>query len=191
MTEVVQLASLHSSLIVSDLQDEWKTFWNYLKVQASKQECPTAKLVLQKLASRGGDLADAFSSLSIVSTITPVWLLGTASVERSFSTMDIICNRLGQRMLPENLAHCRRVSAEGPNTWTAEQSEEIIRKWHSHCDDRRIWIWLNCCLYYKMKILPYWLFCVYPLDNYIAVVSRPDYNSKEIFQPVWIVWPGD
>ena len=26
MTEVVQLASLHSSLNVSDLQDEWKTF---------------------------------------------------------------------------------------------------------------------------------------------------------------------
>ena len=56
MTEVVQLASLHSSLIVSDLQDEWKTFRNYLKVPASKQECPTAKLVLQKLASQGGDL---------------------------------------------------------------------------------------------------------------------------------------
>ena len=38
-------------------------------------------------------------------------------------------------MLPENLAHCMRVSAEGPNTWTAEQSEEIVRKWHSCLDD--------------------------------------------------------
>ena len=56
MTKVVQLASLHSSLNVSDLQDEWKTFRNYLKVQASKQECPTAKLVLQKLASQGGEV---------------------------------------------------------------------------------------------------------------------------------------
>ena len=138
MTEVVQLASLHSSLNVSDLQDEWKTFRNYLKVQASKQECPTAKLVLQKLASQGGDLACAFPSLSIVSKIILVCPLGTASVERSFSTMGIICNRLGQRMLPENLAHCMRVSAEGPNTLTAEQSEEIVRKWHSRCDDRRI-----------------------------------------------------
>ena len=31
MTEVVQLASLHSSLNVSDLQDEWKTFQNYVQ----------------------------------------------------------------------------------------------------------------------------------------------------------------
>ena len=31
-----------------------------------------------------------------------------------------------------------RVSAEGPNTLTAEQSEEIVRKWHSRRDDRRI-----------------------------------------------------
>ena len=41
--------------------------------------------------------------------------------------MGRICNRLGQRMLPENLAHCMRVSAE--------QSEEIVRKWHSYLDD--------------------------------------------------------
>ena len=109
-----------------------------LKVQASKQECPTAKLVLQKLASQEGDLADAFPSLSIVSKIILVCPLGTASVERSFSTMGRICNRLRQRMLPENLALCRRVSAEGPNTSNAEQSEEIVRKWHSRRDDRRI-----------------------------------------------------
>ena len=96
MTEVVQLASLHSSLNVSDLQDEWKTFRNYLKVQASKQECPTAKLVLQKLASQGGDLADAFPSLSIVSKTILVCPLGTASVEQSFSTMGRICNILRQ-----------------------------------------------------------------------------------------------
>ena len=51
MTEVIQLASLHSSLNVSDLQDEWKTFQIYLKLQA--KECPTAKLVLQKMAFNG------------------------------------------------------------------------------------------------------------------------------------------
>ena len=115
-TEVAQLASLHSSLNVSDLQDEWKTFRNYLKAQASKQECPTAKLALQKLASQGGELADAFPSLSIVLKIILVCPLGTASVERSCSTMGRICNRLRQRMLAENLAHYMRVSAEGPNT---------------------------------------------------------------------------
>ena len=40
--------------------------------------------------------------------------------------------------LPENLAHCMHVSAKGPNTLTAEQSEEIVRKWHSRRDDLRI-----------------------------------------------------
>ena len=97
-----------------------------------------ANLVLQKLASQGGDLADAIPSLSILSKIILLCPLGTASVERSFSTMVRICNRLGQRMLAENLALCMRISAEGPNTLTAEQSEKIVRKWHSRHDDRRI-----------------------------------------------------
>ena len=53
MTEVVQLASLHSSLNVSDLQDEWKTFRNYLKVQASKQECPLQNLYCRNWLLKG------------------------------------------------------------------------------------------------------------------------------------------
>ena len=74
----------------------------------------------------------------MVSKIILVCPLGAASVELSFSKMGRICNRLQQRMLPENSAHYVRVSAEGPNTLTAEQSEEIVRKWHSRRDDRRI-----------------------------------------------------
>ena len=144
---------------VSDLQDEWKTFRNYLKVQASKQECPNCKTCIAETGFSRGWSCRCLSSLSIVLKIILVCPLGTASVERSFSIMGRISNR-HQRMLPENLAHCMRISAEGPNTLTAEQSEEIVRKWHSRRDDRRIRIWLYCCLYYKMKILPYWLFCV-------------------------------
>ena len=85
-----------------------------------------------------GDLADAFPSLSIVSKINLVCPLGTASDERNFSTMGRISNRLQQRILSKNLAHTMRVSAEGPNPLSAEQSEEIVRKWHSRRDDRRI-----------------------------------------------------
>ena len=140
MNEVAKLASLHSSLTLSDLQDEWKTFRNYMKVQSIKQECPTAKVVMQKLASQGDDLADTFPCLSKVSKIILVCPLGTASVERSFSTMGRICNKLHQRMLPENLAHCMRVSIEGPNALTLEQSQDIVRKWHSCRKDRRIQI---------------------------------------------------
>ena len=115
ITEVVQLL-LFIPALISDLQDEWKTFRNYLKVQASKQGCPTAKLVLHKLASQGGGLSFPSNSFKII-LVCP---LDTASVEWSFSTMGRICNRLRQRMLPENLAHCMRVSAEGPNTLTVE-----------------------------------------------------------------------
>ena len=52
--------------------------------------------------------------------------------------MGRVCNRLQQRMLTEKLAHCMRVSAEGPNTLTAEQSVEIVRKWYSRRDDQHI-----------------------------------------------------
>ena len=75
------LAPLHSSLTLSDLKDEWKTFCNYMKVQSAKQECPTAKVLMQKLASQGHDLADTFPCLSKVSKIILVYPLGTASVE--------------------------------------------------------------------------------------------------------------
>ena len=114
MTEVVQLASLHSSLNVSDLHDEWKTFRNYLKVQHQIKNVQLQNLYCRNWLLK--DLADAFPSHSIVSKIILVCPLGTASVEWSFSTMGRICNILRQRMLPGNLAHCRRVSAEGPNT---------------------------------------------------------------------------
>ena len=62
--EIVNLASLHSSLSLSDLQDEWKTFRNYLKVQAEKKPCFSGKDILQKLAAHDHDLADTFPQLS-------------------------------------------------------------------------------------------------------------------------------
>lgn len=140
VNEVAELASLHSSLSRDDLLDEWKTFRNYLKVQATKDRSPGTKIIMQKLASKGDDLADIFPYLSLVSKIILVCPLGTASVERSFSTMGRICNRLRQRILPENLAHCMRASTEGPSTLTSEQSYNIVKKWHSRRSARHIQI---------------------------------------------------
>ena len=136
--EIVNLASLHSSLSLSDLQDEWKTFRNYVKVQAGKKPCLSGKDILQNLAAHGHDLADTFPQLSLVAKIILVCPLGTASVERSFSTMARVCNRLRQRILPENLAHCLRASIEGPSSLTTEQAECITKKWHSFNKSRRI-----------------------------------------------------
>ena len=105
--EIASLTSLHSSLALSELQDEWKTFRNYLKVQAWKEPCLSGKDILQQLAARNHDLADTFPQLSIAAKIILVCPLGTASVERSFSTMSRVCNWLRQRFLPQNLAHCQ------------------------------------------------------------------------------------
>lgn len=139
VNELSELSSLHSSISTSDLLDEWKTFRNYLKVQATKDECPGTKTILQMLASQG-DLADTFPQFSLLAKIILVCPLGTASVERSFSTMGRICNRLRQRILPENLAHCMRTSIEGPATLTVEQSSDIVKKWYSMRSIRRIQI---------------------------------------------------
>ena len=112
-----------------------------LKVQAEKKACFSGKDILQKLAAHDHDLADTFPQLSIVAKIILVCPLGTASVERSFSAMGRVCNRLRQQILPENLAHCLRASIEGPNILTTEQAELITKKWHSFNESRRIRIW--------------------------------------------------
>jgi len=103
-------------------------FCNYLKVQAGKEPCLSGKDILQKLGTRAHDLADTFPQLSIVAKIILVCPLGTASVERSSSTMGRVCKQLRQRILLDNLAHCLRVSTEGLNTLNTEQAELITKK---------------------------------------------------------------
>ena len=138
--ELSNLASLHSTICHAELHDEWKTFRNYLKVQAKKECCMSGKEVMEKLASESDDLALTFPELSKVARIILVCPLGTATVERSFSTMSRICNRLRQRLVPENLASCIRVSVEGPNMLTTDQAAAIVRKWHSLRQTRHVTI---------------------------------------------------
>lgn len=137
-SQLTALASLHHSICLSDLKDEWKTFYNYLKMQSIKEECPSGNEILQKLAAKSGDLGEAFPQLALVSKVILVCPLGTASVERSFSTMARVCNRMRQRLLPDNLAHCMRVSLEGPAVLTDEQAIDIVKKWHAQHPHRRI-----------------------------------------------------
>ena len=141
-TQITHLATLRSFLPLSDLQDEWKTFRNYLRVQAGKSdlERPCAKEILQKLAAQESDIANTFPLLSTIARIILVCPLGTASVERSFSTMSRVCTRLRQRISPETLDHCLRVSIEGPSVLSSEQAALIVHKWHSLHSSRRIQI---------------------------------------------------
>ena len=105
-------------------------------MQSIKEECPSGNEILQKLAAKSGDLGEAFPQLALVSKVILVCPLGTASVERSFSTMAQVCNRMRQRLLPDNLAHCMRVSLEGPAVLNDEQA--IVKKWHAQHPHRRI-----------------------------------------------------
>ena len=94
-----------------------------------KQVKPSGKEILQKLAAEHHDLAETFPNLSMIANkIILVCPLSTASVEHSFSTMNRICNRLRQRILPENLAYCMKVTTEGPKELTDQQAALIARK---------------------------------------------------------------
>jgi len=49
-SQLSDMASLHPNLSSLDIQDEWKTFQNYLKcMQSSKQIKPSGKEILQRL----------------------------------------------------------------------------------------------------------------------------------------------
>ena len=115
-----------------------KKFRNFLIVQSSKQ--------LSK-AIRKGDIAktscrtlETFPNLSMIAKIILVYPIGTAAVEHSFSTMNRICYRLRQRILPENLVYCMKVTTEGPKELTGKQAALIARKWHSLEPNRQIQI---------------------------------------------------
>ena len=58
-----QIWHLYEHLTVSsyDVQDEWKTFRNFLKVQSSKQVKPSGKI-----ATEHHDLAETFPNLSMI-----------------------------------------------------------------------------------------------------------------------------
>lgn len=50
----------------------------------------------------------------------------TASVERSFSTMNRLLTKARNRMLPETLKHCMLISIEGPETPEEEFLEKVV-----------------------------------------------------------------
>ncbi|GLV40243.1 hypothetical protein CBL_07161 [Carabus blaptoides fortunei] len=50
----------------------------------------------------------------------------TASVERSFSSMNRILNKARNRMLPETLMHCMLISIEGPEIPTEELLDKVV-----------------------------------------------------------------
>lgn len=77
---------------------EWNLFFLFLEKRSLSES--SMNDVLRSLIV--DDLADAFPTLSKLAAILLACPLGTATVERSFSVMTRVCNKLRQR-LPETI----------------------------------------------------------------------------------------
>ena len=76
------------------------------------------------------DLSDAFPELAKLAGIIIVSPIGTAGVERSFSTMNRLCNKLRQRLNPQHLSQLLLISQEGPEHITRQELSEIVYLWY-------------------------------------------------------------
>ena len=54
-----------------------------------------------------------------------------SGVERSFSTMNRLCNRLRQRLSVEYLHELLLISQEGPENITRAQLRDVVYTWYS------------------------------------------------------------
>jgi hypothetical protein len=124
---------------------EWACFLPYLvrmqqssnptascSASTSSSQCETmvapTTAVLKKLIT--SDLADAFPTLSKLATIMLTCPIGTASVERSFSTMNRLCTKLRQRLTSEHLDDLMIIASEGPTELSDDDKKCLAYCWY-------------------------------------------------------------
>ena len=103
---------------------EWACLRSYLSKQKDKSIQDILKLLLPT------DLCDAFPVLAQIAGIVLVSPVGTAAVERSFSSKNRICSRLRQTMTKEHLDSLLLISHEGPEQPTKTQLKDIVYTWY-------------------------------------------------------------
>ena len=106
---------------------EFKLFKEYLRIRGI-----APKEVLNKLAASPAvsDLAAAYPSFHKASLQFLAAPVSTATVERTFSKMNHICNKVRQRLTPDHLEYAMLIALES----TLESNsdfENAIRLWHS------------------------------------------------------------
>ena len=84
-----------------DTESEWKLFRRVIFIQYKNSSLQD---VLTKLISNA-DLLAAFPNLSKLATILEVLPVTTVTVERSFSSMELVKTRLRSRMGEDTLQH--------------------------------------------------------------------------------------
>lgn len=88
-----------------------------------KKMTPSELLCILEKDSKNWNLYPNFMKLLTLSVIIPV---STASVERLFSRMNLVCNKLRSRMTQESLDRHLRILVNGPSALTNEQCNCII-----------------------------------------------------------------
>lgn len=111
--------TLNAENVIADL----KSFKYYIKsmlesgMYKDTGENPIAKILEADLG---------YCELQKLCEILLVIPVTTASVERSFSTMNRILNKARNRMLPETLMHCMIISIEGPEIPKEKFLEKVV-----------------------------------------------------------------
>ena len=108
----------------SELLTEWKTFRRYITNQPRED----IKEQLKEL-STNSMVQTMFPNLSIVANVCLTIPAGTASVECSFSHMEMVKSRLRNRLGEDNLSYIMKIALESPEALSDEELEQIVTVW--------------------------------------------------------------
>ena len=113
------------ALVSPDIRTEWMAFRRYITRQPKED---TIKL-LKELATNSM-LVEKFPHLSDLAKVSLLIPVGTASVEQSFSRMEVIKTRLKNRLEEQNLAHLMRIEIETPEIVPDDIVESVVDIWN-------------------------------------------------------------
>ena len=125
LLEKIRVLADHFKLNKDCAANEWLCFRRYMEHHKNKS---CAEMFNSILVS---DLSDSFPELAKLAGIIIVSPIGTAGVERSFSVMSRLCNKLRQRLTPQHLSQLLLISQEGPEHITRQELTEIVYMWYN------------------------------------------------------------
>ena len=112
-------------IISLDVSTEWKTYRQLL----SKQPKDNLKTQLEELATNDTLIA-LLTNLHKLACCYLSLPIDTASVERSFSQMNLIKTRLRNRIGELSLSHLMKIAIESPETLSDSDLEEVVTIWN-------------------------------------------------------------
>ena len=143
---VWQRQFLNRAVLKCHLMTNWKKFVfsltisSWIKIAQQMSDCAfgvtwslTRTRAVLNCSSRFScrTYSDAFPELAKLAGIIIVSPIGTAGVERSFSVMNRLCNKLRQRLTPQHLSQLLLISQGGPEHITRQELTEIVYMWYN------------------------------------------------------------